>query len=255
MNTHTSYSPLPAIRWQKRRLMILLYVVAMLIGSWFFPPTRAIWAVIDREMYFALNHLITKTMNLHLFWAFCNTRANDWVFDVVMLVFFLTYIFSPPNEKRKERVVIITIAILTMLFIFAFINRLIFHHILTIYRESPAMVFQEGRRISDLVTSIHVKEMAHNSYPGDHGTTACSFITMTAFTMGRKRAFVAVLLATPLLIMPRMVSGAHWFSDVIMGSFLIVIIPSTLIFCSPIFPYLTQTFFRIYFKKVPKTAS
>lgn len=237
-------SLLPKVCWEKNRLIFLHSIAFGLILSWFIPITHSIWVYIDTQAFYFFNSLITDSRYIQLFWAFCNTSKNDWAFDVIMLIFFASYISGNNRVEVKERSIKVVTAILLMLVVCG-LNRLFFHRILIIERLSPSLVLEMTQRLSQLVPSLHVKESASTCYPGDHGITAFSFILVSYFTMSRTRTFIAALVTIPLLIMPRLVAGAHWLSDVILGSFLLAMVPAIWLFYSPIFGLITHQFCNI----------
>jgi membrane-associated phospholipid phosphatase len=81
---------------------------------------------------------------------------------------------------------------------------------------------------------LKVKFKSPKSFPGDHAVTALCLITGFSY-LGRKRLVVALTAVCYgiFLCLPRMVAGAHWLSDVLIGSGSIVTIGFSLAFFSP----------------------
>jgi membrane-associated phospholipid phosphatase len=238
---------LPKICWHKSHLIFIHSLALGLICTWFLPITHSFWVYIDTKAFYFFNSLVSKFSWVQIFWAFSNTSKNDWVFDIIMFVFFLSYILGNKRQEVKERSVKMFISILFMLFICG-LNRLIFHRFFLIERLSPSLVL-ETTRLSQLVPWLHVKESASTCYPGDHGITAFSFILIATFNMKWSKTLIAAALATPCLILPRLVAGAHWLSDVILGSFLVCIIPATWLFYTPIYGWITHQFIKMIERK------
>lgn len=81
--------------------------------------------------------------------------------------------------------------------------------------------------------SFKTKDSASNSFPGDHGLMLMVFAGyMWAFAPRRialwSLAFVVILSA------PRIMVGAHWFSDVYLGSLSIALIILPWVLCTPV---------------------
>jgi len=95
-------------------------------------------------------------------------------------------------------------------------------NLLSIRHPSPTLVFRNANRLSKLV-DIAAKDASRNSFPGDHGMMLMIFAAFMARYFGR-RAFLAAACIVVIFSMPRIASGAHWFSDIYMGSLTIVCI-------------------------------
>lgn len=71
-------------------------------------------------------------------------------------------------------------------------------------------------RVSEL-TGWPAKDWSSTSFPGDHGMMLLIFTFYMLRYFG-KRAFAASLLVVIVFSMPRIMSGAHWLTDVVVGS-------------------------------------
>jgi membrane-associated phospholipid phosphatase len=68
--------------------------------------------------------------------------------------------------------------------------------------------------------------------PGDHATTLLLFTVMYTFFAGRKLGTYAALYAI-FRILPRLIVGAHWFSDIVVGSGCLVLFFLSWALCTP----------------------
>ena len=87
-------------------------------------------------------------------------------------------------------------------------------------------------RLRQLFPSIDTKDFSPACFPGDH---AFVLLTVTSFFwyVGRRRdALVASLLAAVFLL-PRLVGGAHWASDVVVGSGTAALLAGSWAFATP----------------------
>ncbi|MCI5052445.1 MAG: hypothetical protein MRY21_04845, partial [Simkaniaceae bacterium] len=86
--------------WNIKRLALFALAICLLYASWLLPGVRLMWQWLDRNTFFLLNSWIGHSPYWQHFWALINHSLTDWVFDVVMLGFFLFYIFRDPKELR-----------------------------------------------------------------------------------------------------------------------------------------------------------
>lgn len=99
--------------------------------------------------------------------------------------------------------------------------------------KSPTRILADAKLLSHYVTDIRFRDQAGSSFPGDHGIV---LITCAAFMWRfarRPLAWAAILLVI-LLSAPRIMVGAHWFSDIYFGSLFPVMLISPWILYSPI---------------------
>ncbi len=228
-------------KWDLSLLLFGLFVPTFLLLTWYFPLTRMLWDFIDTKIFFFLNSFIaTNTISQH-FWAFNNHRAMDWIHDGVMITFFCYFIKSAPKDKRTKAVAIFLFCILIMYVTITFVNKGIITNFFHFKRLSPSIIFDNAALLSEKVSFITVKDRSKSSFPGDHGTTAILFAIYTRYFMGNKLGFFASLYAI-FFCLPRLICGAHFATDIIMGSFVIAIITSSIVLGTPIQYYLLTGF-------------
>src|SRR5699024_3876990 len=66
------------------------------------------------------------------------------------------------------------------------------------------------------VNSLHVKDSSTVSFPGDHATVVATFIYLFWALAGWRYGLVASVIAV-VASMPRLVAGAHWLTDDVVG--------------------------------------
>jgi membrane-associated phospholipid phosphatase len=81
---------------------------------------------------------------------------------------------------------------------------------------SPSLVLEPVARLPELVPWMEAKWESKNSFPGDHAVAAFAFVGLSFILMDRKTAWLAALFGL-LYSVPRLVSGAHWLSDELVG--------------------------------------
>jgi membrane-associated phospholipid phosphatase len=103
-------------------------------------------------------------------------------------------------------------------------------------RESPSLTLEGavrlGRMFPGLDHAVHIKDSSSRSFPGDHASVVfiwAAFLWRSA--SGAKRALVALLAA--LFVMPRLVGGAHYLSDVLVGGVVLALLAYAWGLCTP----------------------
>ncbi len=184
---------------------------AFLALSWMLPWTRPLWDYLDSRLFFACNSLLELSPK---FWAFANGALFDWLHDAVFASVFLVYILKGEYRQRFLHVVsAIAISALTLFLI----NKMLFPKVLHISRASPSIIYHTTDQLTKLIGPNNVKTKSLASFPADHGTTACLFVYFTYLFLGTRSAILAFLYAI-LIVLPRMVVGAHWATDILIGS-------------------------------------
>ena len=119
-----------------------------------------------------------------------------------------------------------------------------------IYRDSPTLVVENCVRLSEKISWMRIKDDSNKCFPADHATTAILFAATYAFYAGRRLGTAACAYAV-FLCMPRMIVGAHWLSDVIIGSGSIALVLLSWAFCTPMHVFCIEkieTFFTFFRK-------
>ncbi len=226
----------PVWKW---KLLLLWHVVgALLIGSLFWPVTKVYWEMFDIAFFKMINSTLRDRPTWQLFWACANHKLADWVEDVCILAFFWAYVKQAHSSLRLRKVAEVLFCALFIGAVICLVNQILFRENLQITRLSPSSVVDDCVRLSKEVSCMRVKDVSSKSFPGDHGTTALLFGASFSLLAGWRLGILASLYAA-FLCMPRMITGAHWFSDVVVGSGTIAIITLSWAFCSPLFSRFT----------------
>jgi Kdo2-lipid A phosphotransferase len=226
--------------WNIKGLLFCHGLLAFLLITFFCPTTRVYWEKLDYLFFQWVNGSLKGRPYLQLFWGFANHRFADWLEDLVILIFFSCYFFKQPKEKRKTALIQILFIVLYTAAIIFFVNRCLFRQHLSIYRDGPNDVLN-GIRLSQEIPWIHLKDHSSKSFPGDHATTALLFAA-SYFYFVRKNLGLAAIGYGIFLCLPRLVAGAHWLSDVIVGSGAIVLFFLSWAFYSPLFSLFSRLF-------------
>ncbi len=202
-------------KWNLKGLILGHIIIAFLIVTYIF--AKPVWHWVDVHFFQAINSTLEGHKWWQVFWACANHRMADWVEDVFIIGFFSIYISQAPKYFKLRRLAEFLFCILYVALIIFLVNEVLFRGHLKIPSQSPTLIVENCVRLSQLVPWMKVKDVASRSFPGDHGTTALLFGgAMLFFTRGKLR-LIACLYAAFLCI-PRLITGAHWLSDIIVGS-------------------------------------
>lgn len=184
--------------------------------SWYLTPGHGFWFPLDKSIFYWFNdHMVS---NKPLMWliAITNFRGFDGVSLLAMGLLYLKFWLreTPPGRRR-----LIAIGV-TMLITAVVLNQL--GHLLPVKHSSPTLFFENVHRVSEL-TGIPAKDASRDSFPGDHGMMLIIFACFMwrYFTTG---AFLTGLLIFVVFGLPRVMAGAHWFTDIAVGSLSVVLV-------------------------------
>ncbi len=105
---------------------------------------------------------------------------------------------------------------------------------LVFQRSSPS--YYLGQELNDLKV-LHpeksVKVYAPTSLPSNHGNVFFTLFIICLYRWGKKAAWLGLMAL--LFSTPRMLTGAHWFTDVVLGSVLMSWLVAAHFLATPIF--------------------
>lgn len=198
--------------WQPRPLVISLVLAALLFITFMAPVTAPFWHVVDVHIAFALNGLVAGNHAQQLLWSLGNMHAFDFVIAAVMLALLLHYVARGTRATMSIRGAQTIVICVLLVVLVAITRELLFKHMHT---ESPSLVLQPFTRLSHH-TSLDIKDASVVSFPGDHATVVATFVYLLWALAGWRYGLAALLIAI-VACMPRLVAGAHWFSDDLVG--------------------------------------
>ena len=220
--------------WNLKILFLCHVIGALLFASLFWPVTHTYWAAIDTAFFQFINSSLKERPLWQIFWACANHKLADWVEDIAILAFFIAYVRRAHKRFRKRKISELIFCALYIAAIIYFVNRLFFRENFSIPRLSPTLTIDDSVRLSDEITWMSIKDGSSKSFPGDHGTTALLFASTYTVLAGWRLGILACLYAA-FLCMPRLITGAHWLSDVLVGSGTIALVFISWAFCTPLF--------------------
>lgn len=225
---------------QKLKYIFPLALIALPLA--FFLRQVSFVKEIDISLAYFFNDLIRNHHFLQNPCAFLNAKIGNWLYDLVIVLFTIPYILRGEKGKLTERFINTILIVLLCVSCYFFFNRyLIMKLNYTAY--SPSGVLPDLFKLSSVIPWTKVKEFSANSYPSDHGSTIFMFVFSTFILMGRKKGILALIFSIPFAL-PRLLVGAHWTSDLLLGSLPLAAFNIAWFFYTPIYKTLLQTIVR-----------
>ena len=212
-----------ASRWHTRNFILLQLVSFLLLLSWAMPGTKALWHTIDTPVYRLLNGSLGYLPAWDFLWALLSTRVADLLAAVLMLCSLISggLIFE---RQQLLRALLVFISLL----VFTLIVRTVFTRAIDaagLQHASPSVFFGDGFSLSQaypwMEEFMEIKDRSSRSFPGDHASVLLLWtVFLSLFARGKR--LLLVWLTGTLLILPRLVAGAHWLSDNLVGGGFVV---------------------------------
>lgn len=214
----------------KTRIPLILLLNAAGIAlflSWYLPANHGLWFPLDSAIFHFFNHNVGVSRGYTWLLAIINNRAFDACSLLAMGAVMLSFWLKEQSAGRR-RIVIIG---LVMLLSAVVINQLA-QHLMPVKRASPSLSFSGIVKVSDVV-SFPTKDASKDSFPGDHGMMLLIFATFMWRYFGR-RAFAISLAIFVVFAFPRVMIGAHWFTDIAVGSLTALLVGAPWVLLTPL---------------------
>jgi membrane-associated phospholipid phosphatase len=231
------------------KFLLLIGIASFLLFSLWFPPTAEGWHFVDVKVFRCLNSYLADHPVQQIFWAAASIKITDVFGALFLLGFFLLYVFEEQGEERKKRVVELIYTL-----IWFEIAMLLCKQIMTPYliehgfsRHSPTETFTDTFRLSTVIPSLKVKDSSLFSFPADHATIVFLWCGFLWFFGSWKRGLLAFLFST-IFLLSRLLSGAHWLSDILVGSLSWVLVLMSIALFSPIYDWIMRAISRVYIR-------
>ncbi len=215
-----------------KKFYLPILIVFLVYLSWLNPYTRPLWDILDQKTFTFLNRWVQKSPFWQNFWAFTGHRTMDYIHDIVMLLFFVLSIKWASKELKGRKVAELIFSVLFIAAIIWFLNGPLAPEFVHLRRDSPTVVDRAAFRLSSVIDWIKVKDHSRKSFPGDHATTAILFACLIFHLMGKRVGLIATFYAV-FFCLPRLIVGAHWLTDNLIGSASIAVVATSLAFGTP----------------------
>ncbi len=201
------------VRWG----IVLLLAAIGLMASWLVPPCEAAWSALDQWCFRTLNGTLSGRPAWQRLVALANCRAFDLVAGAVLLTLLAVHLrFAEARRRGSGWFGLAGLGVLLLVGRLLLVDGLA-HGWLAYHRLSPSLVDSDAIRLSQLVPDVAAKDASPWCFPGDHGFVLASVaIYLTLFS--RPELATLAWLAAATFAVPRLIIGAHWLSDIAVGS-------------------------------------
>lgn len=228
-------------RWQPWSLVLSLLVAALLFVTYLAPVTSALWHVLDVHVAFALNSMVASNHTSQLIWSFGNLRISDYIIAVIMLAVIVHYVVCGSQYTKAVRAAQATI-ICVMLVVLASLSKNVLFDWFPPH-DSPSLVLHPFTLLSH-TNSLDAKDSSSVSFPGDHATVVATFVYLLWAFAGWRYGFTALIVAI-IACLPRLVAGAHWLTDDLVGGLGAALLTVPWVIFTPIGPWLVDHLSRL----------
>ncbi|MCW8945382.1 MAG: hypothetical protein OQL27_11455 [Sedimenticola sp.] len=213
--------------WRPALLISANLLAFLLMLSWLFEPTRTLWLALDEQLFWAMNHSLSWNETWQRLWAIANNRLFDLAAAAAMLMLFAHQALLRDRSRIKHYIAVGAFMFLTLLVM------LLISKELPIVRPSATAVFTDALRLTQLVPDIPTKDISSDSFPGDHGLVLLLCAGFALVYLPKIHGLLALLFMV-LFTLPRLMSGAHWVTDEIVGAVSLGLLALSWLFATPL---------------------
>ncbi|MEX6502932.1 phosphatase PAP2 family protein [Pseudomonas zhanjiangensis] len=209
-------------QWRLRPLLACHIAALLLLASWLWQPSRQLWDRFDLALFNLLNQPVHDGGLWAHAWAIGSMRPVDMAVGLVMLAVMLKadLIFDASQVRRALFAFLGALLVLLLIRVgFAELVKL-----MDWQRPSASLVVEGSARLTELFPGWEerwdMKDSASRSFPGDHASVLLLWAAFLSFAARGWRLLLIWSLAL-LFMLPRLVAGAHWASDALVGGVLL----------------------------------
>ncbi|WP_017429918.1 phosphatase PAP2 family protein [Vreelandella jeotgali] len=210
-----------------RRIIILNTLGIALLLSWAM-PSFTVWTYLDDAVFWFFNQTIGDENPR---WSVVLAALNNRKYDIVIMVAMLATMILASYRDRQGGFRRWFGSGVTMLITAGLVNELV-RNLITYSHPSPTRVFDDANLLSQFV-HFATKDQSGGSFPGDHGIMSMIFAAFM-LTFGDRLTRIVSLALVACAVAPRVMVGAHWLSDILVGSLSIVLLLLPWVLCTPV---------------------
>jgi membrane-associated phospholipid phosphatase len=241
-----------AALWKWKSFFQIISFASFLIILWLLPTTHSWIEKFDKIVFFKLNSLISKYPYWQTFWVMANHYySNDLVFDAIIIGFAFVHIFKSPKHLTARKLAEILFTIIITVLTILLVHRLLMQEIFSVHRKSPVLLNPLNHMLSEITSWINIRTKSKCSFPSGHGTSALLFVFSCFILMGPRKGLLSLFFGLYLML-PRVIIGGHWLSDILFGSLPIALIVVAFCFYTPFFHQSIRLFEKLIYKCAPK---
>ncbi len=212
----------------KPLLFFSFVMLCICFAGIFFQPFNDLVLKVDRQISLWINPTLAEKNLWTMFWGAMNKTVERYISILIMIIIAITFICRSKDKWLASSLV------LSMIFYLEFVTIIKFFVVkfFEVNRLSPSNVIEDYNLLSKLLNDRTIKDGSGSSFPGDHALVLF-FIAFYSQYFYPKALRVSTWFFALFFVIPRVVSGAHWASDII-GTMAISFFYANLIILTPI---------------------
>lgn len=212
-------------QWRIRPLIACHVAALLLLASWLWAPSREAWDRFDLLAFALLNTPVHEAGWWAHIWAIGSMRPVDMGVGALMLAVMLnTNLVFSATQIRKALFAFIATLTVMLLFRVGFADLV---KLMGWQRPSASLVVEGAARLTELFPSWEerwdMKDSASRSFPGDHASVLLIWAMFMSFFARNWRLLLVWTMAV-IFMLPRLVAGAHWVSDALVGGLFLALL-------------------------------
>ncbi len=228
-------------------LFLSLFSGIGLYLSWYIDsPLKSLWRKLDETTFLFLNGSLSIGDTYAYIWAITNQRWFDLVPGLLLVVIGLIWSIS-----NKKKFFIKRFSVCCMILVYTVISTQIM--VKAFAPKENLSPTKENKLERILLTEKFpemsaLKDQSKKSFPGDHGIIMIAF-TIGMFVYAGMKFVTSAMIITIIFSIPRLVGGAHWLTDIVVGSIAVNLITMGILYATPLHNKLL-VYFRFIIKKI-----
>ncbi len=236
-------------KFQKKPFLLLNLFSILLILTWTFFPYRGYWDIIDSQIFELTNKSLVYSDYWSVSWAILSVRVADLLPLIFIVAFFYFDKVLFCTGKKLQGLVNFVSLLILMLIVREGMD--LYVELMKLERASPTLLFDSALRLSKMYPELPLKDSSLDSFPGDHAAVLFTWLGYSLFIIRNKFSWMVVAVVL-IFIMPRVMAGAHWVSDILVGGLGIALITLAFGIYTPILNKLNKYLFKltVFFAKL-----
>ena len=170
---------------------------------------------LDTECFLFLNKILLNNTFAQYFFGILSHKNESWLNVIVMVMLNVLALFMIPKDRRLKAIYMVLYCWLSFQVVLL-INSLIFQKMFYINRDSPSVVIDGIIKLSSVLNNTNIKDYSNNSFPAGHALVFMYWVLFINLYAPKKITIFAGIISV-LLVIARMITGAHWFSDTVVA--------------------------------------
>lgn len=198
--------------------IVLLNIVGFaLFFFWYIFVNYGFWLLIDADIFYFFNQKLVESKAFLWLVALTNNCAFDGCFLLAMGMLMLGFWLKENAFGRRRIVIMGLVMLLTAVVLNQLGQALIF-----VKRASLTLTFTDINCVSELLF-VFTKDALRDSFFGDYGMMLLIFLAFMWRYFGKVAGFIAFIIFVVFAFF-RVMIGAHWFTDIIVGLMTVILI-------------------------------